>query len=241
MTQPLTTRFERDVIFGFGRYVANFSAISGLVLTLVGASVVAYSYPEKQLAEHPLDWLKMNKIIGDLPPGYTAYIYETRYDSKYSTKACFGKNTTGTSALNNGEDIPKWDASLFGEAMIAFNEKKVNPQSSSSYSEYTLDRSSNVPEGIAELVNKVCTDALAASTSRDPKEVFWQTRTPALIAASKYGKYFDDFNKSEDERKAKLIPGAVSLITGILVAFLASMSSSLFAIERNTRHDEKVD
>lgn len=235
MKSQITSKFERSIIFGFGRYVANFSAITGLVLTLVGAATVLYAYPEKRLADHPVDWLSKNKPEAKLPKDYSAYYYETRYPEKLSLKECFQKNSAGVAALSDPAEIGKWNASLFGEAMIAFADKKVNLQSDNKYAEYTLDQNSNVPEGIAELARKVCADALAKSTSGDSKIVFWQTREPVLLAAASYGKYFEKFNNGEDERKARLIPGAITLITGILIAFLGSMSSSLFAIERNTR------
>lgn len=240
MTPKFTTRFERNIIFGFGRHVSNFSAVTGLALTIIGAVTVVDSYPDKRLAEHPLDWLSKNKIQGELPSDYSGYAYEARYAPKFSLKECFGKNSIGTAPLVNPADIPKWDASLFGEAMIAFSNNKVDPQSNSIYSEYTLDPDSNIPEGIAEMARKICTDALANSSSSKPDEVFWETRKPVLLAAANYGQYYEDFNKSEDERRSRLIPGSIVLISGILIAFLASMSSSLFAIERNTRPDEKT-
>lgn len=235
MSSDFTLKFERAILFGFGRYVANFSAVTGLVLALVGAVTVLESYPDKRLAQHPVDWLAANKIEGSLPPGYTAYTYQARYPQKLSLKECFQKNSAGTPALANQGEVPKWDASLFGEAMIAFSDREVNKQSNSTYDEYTLDQNSNVPEGIAEMARKICTEALAASTSKDPKEVFWDTRRPVLLAAGSYGRYYEAFNADEEKRKARLIPGSISLVVGILVAFLASMSSSLFAIERNTR------
>lgn len=235
MARNITARFERGILFGFGRYVANFSAVTGLALTLVGAATVLESYPDKRLAEHPVDWLSKNPPTGSLPDDYTAYIYTSRFPDKFSLKECFEKNSVGVAPERDANKIPGWNASLFGESMHAFTENKVNMQSNSTYSEYSLGSAGNVADGIAEMARKICKDALAGSTSTDPNQVFWETRRPVLLAASDYGEYSDNFNKLEDERKARLIPGAIILITGVMIAFLASMSSSLFAIERNTR------
>jgi hypothetical protein len=210
------------------------------VLALVGTATVLEAYPDKRLAEHPVDWLSKNKTGGEFPKGYSAYMYQTSYPAKLSLKECFQKNSAGTAAVSDPGETSKWNASLLGEAMIAFADKKVNLQSNSSYSEYTLDQNSNVPEGIAEMARKICNEVLASSISKQPDEVFWATRSPVLLAAAGYGEYYEKFNQLEDERKARLIPGAIFLISGILVAFLASMSSSLFAIERNTRPQESA-
>lgn len=229
-------RFERNILFGFGRHVANFSAVTGLALTVVGACVVLYAYPDKRLADHPVDWLSKNKPSGELPGDYQAYTYDSRFPPKLSLKECFAKNSMGKAAVASPKDIPGWDASLFGQAMIAFADKKVNIQPATTYGEYSFDQSSaNVPEGIAEMSRKICKGVLASSTSPSSDLVFWETRTPVLLAAAAYGQYFEDFNTAEDQRRARLIPGTVSLMAGILIAFLAAMSSSLFAIERNTR------
>ena len=235
MARNITERFERGILFGFGRYVANFSAVTGLALTLVGAVTVLESYPDKRLAGHPVDWLSKNTPTASLPDDYSAYSYTTRFPEKFSLKECFEKNSVGVAPEKDASKIPGWNASLFGESMHAFTENKINMQSNSSYSEYSLGAENNVADGIAEMARQICKATLASSTSTDPDQVFWETRRPVLLAASGYGEYFDSFNKLEDERKARLIPGAIILLTGVIIAFLASMSSSLYAIERNTR------
>ena len=239
MIQDLSRKFEISILFGFGRYVANFAAVTGLALTGVGLVKLVDAYPEKRLAMHPLDWYSTEKSDGKLPDDYTAYTYEKRYPANLSTLSCFGKNSVGAVPVTEASKIAGWDASLFGEAMIAFEAGEVKPQTNSTYDEYSSGKFSGVEEGIAQMAQKVCEEALKSSSSTDTKDVFWEARGPVLIASANYGKYFTEFNEKEDERKAELVPGLIILLSGVLIAFLSSMSSSLFAIERNTR--ERVE
>lgn len=238
-----TDTFEKTIFLNAGRYATNILVIGGAVMTVIGGFNIAEAYPERKKPEHPLTYFdKSRTLVSPFPDGSTTWFYLTRYPKSYSVDKCSRTANSKGIKLSGGEYTDKqaeqWNASLFGEAMEAFEKGEVVKQTKEGEYGVAQANSSGFSVPIAAYVNSMCERVIKNSKATSQNELFWEVRKTVLRGAADYGNYVTDFNQKEGDRKDKLMPSYITTAGGISIMFLSSILSGILAIERNTRKKE---